>query len=404
MPNSLFIDTSNLNVLFKVNGKFVLGVNYASCPDKIAIDAQALGTPFDVYLSMWPRQAGESDDIVNALSVGGVPFVVLRDEVEAALHLVDKIPGVGDIFLCNALANFVIQARVSNFQSVINYGSRVALVDVKNKLLEGLTIYDNADALYEAHGDDLSCYGDLDLIDVDAIKAQYEELTSYAKNIIVPLAHLVTSYRSPYNAEMDVVKRELSLGEYASAPKPVEKPKAKPAEPPKKVTPKPYVKDPSPKDNWEDEVNYKKPGVSLVNVFLILVIFAGCAITGLGFAFRDVPAQISQLQAEVAPFNTEAQRYNEITKVYTSCNGVAEYASNLLSYAQANTAGFNIAGLEVGLDSIVIRCNSANPDAIGSFRDYLESQYIVGEVNNLDEIAGANNTVIYNYNVTVVRQ
>lgn len=402
MPNAIFIDTSNLNVLFKVNGKFALGVNYASSPDKLAIDAQALGTPFDVYLSMWPRQQGESEDYVNALSVGGVPFVVLREEVEAAFKLVEKIPGVGTVYLCNALANFVIQARVSNFQSVINYGSRVALVDVKNKLLESLSIYDSPEDLYAARGEGLSCYGDLDLIDVDAIKAQYEELTPFAKNIIVPLAHLVTSYRSPYNAEMDAVKQELGLGEYASSHK------EPPPPPPVKEKPKPprkeFVKTPVVEEDEKPPIKVKGPGISILNALLVLVILAGCAITGLGYAFDKTSAQISQLQAEITPFTVEAQKYNETAKIYMSSGGIAGYASELLSYTQTNTDGFTISGLEVGLDSIVIRCNTSNADSIEPFRAYLEQSYVVGEVNNLDVTTGASGTAIYNYSITVVRQ
>lgn len=182
MPNAIFIDTSNLNVLFKVGNRFSLGVNYASAPEKIAIDAQALGTAFDVYLSIWPRQRGECDDCVNALSVGGVPFIVIPEEVDAALKLVEKIPGVGTIYVCNALANFVKQARVANFQSVIPYGRRFALVTVKNSMLEDLRIYDTQDELYAEQGEGFTCYGDLDLIDIDGLKAQYDELTPFDKS------------------------------------------------------------------------------------------------------------------------------------------------------------------------------------------------------------------------------
>ena len=71
MPNAIFIDTSNLNTLYKVNSRFAMGVSYASCPEKLTIDAQALGTSFDVYLSVWPRQQGEGDDIINYYPGGG---------------------------------------------------------------------------------------------------------------------------------------------------------------------------------------------------------------------------------------------------------------------------------------------------------------------------------------------
>lgn len=403
MPNAIFIDTSNLNALFKVSGKFVLGTNYASCPDKIATDAQALGVSFDVYLSMWPRQAGESEDIVNALSVGGVPFVVIPEEVEAAFKLVDKIPGAGNIYLCNALANFVIQARVSNFQSAINYGTRVALVTVKNKLLEELRIYETSEDLYQDKGDGFSCYGDLDLIDVDAVKAQYEELTPFNKSVLVPLAHLVTSYHSPYNVEMDVVKKELGLGEYAGQ-KPVrvqeeETPPPPPKPAPKREPIKPQYTD----DDVEERVQFKKPGVSLLNVLLILVILAGCAVSGLGYSFQKMDAQVSQLRQNIAPFQAEAQQYDILTRIYTTCLGAAGEAADVLNYAQVNPCGFSVSGIEVRSDSIVIRCNTTDPEAITDFENYLGQQYTLGEVNNLDNTSGSGDTTIYNYNITIAR-
>ena len=61
------------------------------------------------------------------------------------------------------------------------------------------------------------------------------------------------------------------------------------------------------------------------------------------------------------------QYSNETAKIYMSSGGIAGYASELLSYAQTNTDGFTISGLEVGLDSIVIRCNTSNADSIEPF-------------------------------------
>ena len=400
MPNAIFIDTSNLNTLFKVNDRFVLGVNYDSCPEKIAVDAQALGTSFDVYLSVWPRQRGESEDFVNALSVGGVPFFALREEMEAVLKLVDKVPGVGNVYVCNALANFVIQARVSNFQSVINYGGRVALITVKNKMLEDLRIYDTPEDLYNEQGDNFSCYGDLDLIDVDAIKAQYDELTQFNRNIIVPLAHLVTSYRSPYNVEADIVKQEMYLGEYAGQRRAQEPPPPPPKPEPKREPIKPRFTD----EDADNQVQYKKPGISLLTVVLVLVILAGAAICGLGYSFDKTTSEVAQMQNSLQPYRDEEREYNALADVYYNATNMARFASDLLSYAQVNGSGFTISGLEVGSHSVVIRCNTTVADSIETFKAYLEQSYVVGEVNVLDQTMGANSTVIYNYNVIVVRQ
>ncbi len=399
MPNAIFIDTSNLNVLFKVNGKFVLGTNYSTCPDRIATDAQALGVSFDVYLSMWPRQRGESNYQINALSVGGVPFVVLREEVEAVLKLVDGVYGIGNVYLCNALANFVIQARVSNFQSVINYGSRVALLSVKDKMLESLKVYDTAEDLYNEQGENFSCYGDLDLIDVDAIKAQYGELTPFNKSILVPLSHLITSYHSPYNVEVEEVKKELGLSGYEPAEKPEDvPPPPSPPEPPKREPIKPIYDD----SDVGEPVRFKKPGISLLNVLLVIVILAGFAVSGLGYAFDKTQTQVAQLKQDIVPFQTEIERYTRYSGIYTGGYGLSGKAAEVMSYAQVNTCGMAVTNLTVYTDRIEILCNTVDPNALEDFVAYLSQQYTIGSTNNLDMNEGVGGTTIYNYNIVIV--
>lgn len=402
MPNAIFIDTSNLNTLYKVNSRFAMGVSYASCPEKLTIDAQALGTSFDVYLSVWPRQQGEGDDIINALSIGGVPFIVLREEIERITSLMKDVPGVGNIYICNALANFVIQARVSNFKSVINYGNRIALVSVQNKMLEDLVIFDNAAELQQEMGEDFTCYGDLDLVDVDAIKAQYDELTGLSKSVVVPLSHLIMSYRSAFNTDLDTVMRELGFGEYAGELR--EEPPAPPPPPPQR---KPKKIEPLPELDEEEEAwerpHRKKARLSFVNVLLCLVVLVGCAITGIGYSFSKQEAQISQLRSEITPYNTETARYSSLSDVYLSSGGMAGRVSELLVYVQTNPNTFTIAGLEIRSGSAVIRCNSTDSEAITGFESYLEQGgYTVADRNQLDNIVGADNATIYNYNVVVV--
>lgn len=400
MPNAIFIDTSNLNTLFKVNDRFALGANYSSSLERIAIDAQALGASFDVYLSMWPRPQGEGDDIINSLSIGGVPFVVLRDEVAAVLSLMERVPGVGTIYLCNALQNFMSQARVSNFKSVINYGDRIALVSVQDKLIEDLTVYDGPTELQEEMGDNFTCYGDLDLIDVDAIKAQYSEFTGVNKAVLVPLSHLITSYRSQFNVEAEEVKRELGLGEYERRRE--ETPPPEPPKPKRRTSPPPP---PPVEHNEPDDWMPKKakPKISLVNVLLVLIILVSSAVCGLGYSFDKKLPEIGQLQNEAGPFSTEASKYADLANIYTGSFGLAGKASELLTYVQTNTASFSVAGLEVRAGSAVIRCNTVSVDNLEPFKAYLESGgFVVGETNQLENTVGVDNTTIYNYNIVVV--
>lgn len=398
MPNAILIDTSNLNTLFKVNDRFAMGTNYSSSLERIVIDAQALGTSFDVYLSMWPRPQGEGDDIINALSIGGVPFVVLREEVEQVLNLMKDIPGVGTIYLCNALANFVSQSRVSNFKSVINYGDRIALISVANKMLEDLTVYDGPSALQEEMGEDFTCYGDLDLIDVDAIRAQYSEFTNTPKPLLVPLSHLITSYRSAFNVEAEVVKKELGLGEYADQ---------RPQEAPPPPKPKPVRKaPPKPIEEHNEPVDYRpkrKARISIINALLVLMVFVGSAVCGLGFAFENKLPEISRLPSESDTLRAETAKYNQLSSIYQNSTGLAGKASDLLSYALVNTNSFTITGLELQANAVTIRCNTVDQTGMDGFKAYLEQGgYVVGDINSLENTVGANNTVVYVYNVEVV--
>lgn len=405
MQNAIFIDTSNLNVMFKVNGKFVLAANYANCPVKIATDAQSLGSSFDVYFSVWPRQRGEGDGIIHALSFGGVPFVVLKREMEAISRLMKNVPGIDNIYICNALANFAIPSRVENFQSVINYGQRIALVTVKQRMLEGLRIFNNADELYKEMGGGFSCYGDMDLIDTDAIKAQYEELTSFNKGVIVPLAHLISSYRSSNNITLSDMERELCIGEFAGrTPDPEPEPAPEPVVEKPKKAPRPVVIEEPDDGPVKESVEFKKAGVSIINVILTMVILASCAIIGFGYSFQKIAPQIEQMNAEISAFNTDAAYYDSLAEVYLSCTDMASYVADLLSYAKVNPCSFTIAGLDADSASVVIRVNSISAEAIESFSAYMSERYIVGGVTQLDTTRGANDLIIYNYIVTIIRQ
>lgn len=412
MANAIFIDTSNLNTLFKVNGKFVIGVNYSQCPEKLAIDAQALGSSFDVYLSVWPRQRGEGKNIINEISVGGVPFVVNKREIEAILNLMEGVPGVGTVYICNALANFCIQARVSNFQSVIYYGNRIAFFTVKEKLLSDLKIFDSQDEFYDEMGEDFTCYGDLDLIDCDAIKARYDELSNFSKGIIVPLAHLITSYHSKYNVDAETVKKELRLGEYANLPKPAKSSKSsKKSKQPKQSKQTKTAPEQAPKKSAiraEEEAraralraNSVKPRKDIVSIIASIAAVTAFAFAGVGYSFAKLDPQIVQIQSSLAPMQEETNKYNTLQGAYVHGVGLMGKVANLFEYAKSNSQGYSIAGVEVNDNTATLRFNGTAEDQKDNFVSYISQQYTVVGSNNLDVVNGAEGTTIYNFAVTV---
>lgn len=144
-----------------------------------------------------------------------------------------------------------------------------------------------------------------------------------------------------------------------------------------------------PTNDFDDEIVYKKPSVSIFNVLLIFIILAGCAICGLGYSFDKASTEAAQISSALAPMQAQITHYGNLTPVYSSQNNVASFAANLLRYAKTNSSGFTVAGMEIGTSSITLQCNCMDADGITAFQQYLEQQYVVGEVNSLDTTQGA---------------
>lgn len=407
MPNALFVDVSNLNTLFKVGDRFVLGTSYLSCPDRIAIDAQALGASYDIYLSMLPRPKGEGDGVISALSIGGVPFTVLKEEVDKVIKLVENTPGVGTVYICNALANFAINARVPKFESVINYGSRVALFSVKDKMLETLKVYDSQSALFEDKGEEFTCYGDIDLLDVDAMKSQYSELSECSKSALVALAPLIASYHSPYNVDIETVKAQLGLGEYAGTVK--EKSEPEEERRPVPVYTPPVDEEEDDDDDFEEReaprrVVVRKARLSVVNVLLTIIIIAGCAWTGIGYGLSKHAGDADAIRAELTPYQTQTHHDNVVAEMWTNAYGFTQEVLDLVDVVNGSEPGVHIYAISATTDSIVIECNAANSDVMTQLVGVITGNgYSNPTLNELDAVQSADGTTSYNYRLTVAK-
>ena len=391
MSNAIFIDVGNLNVLFKVNGKFCLGLSYLNCPEKLLTDAQSLGASFDVYLSMWPRVVGEGDTIINGLSIGGVPFVVLKDEVYEAFLFASRIPGVNDIYLCNALANFVLPARVKNFQSVVCYGQRFALIDVKDSMPEKLQVFDNPNAFYEKMGDDFSCYGDVDIVDVDIIRAQYPELSEFKKNVLVPLTPLIVSYRSAYKEVRELVFEELQNVE--SQPEPV-------VEEPKEEAPMPELA--AEEVEAVARVQAAKGRIDWVSLGLGAVVCVAMLLLGIGYSMRDVSSQIAVFRSQQQRFQVNSDFYAQVGEIYKRGYDTAGTTANMLQYAKQFELGVNIASVEVTPEQTLLIFNCSSSEIRDQFRTYMELKYTVVGVNDYDAVTAPDGSNILRCSVAIV--
>lgn len=391
MSDALFIDASNLNVLYKTGGKFVLGLSYLSCPEKLVIDAQALGNAYDIYVSMWPRPEGEGDRTIPGLSHGRVPFVVLEEELRAVLKYVSSFPGANNIYLCNALANFIIPSRVSNFQAVIPCGSRFALLDVKDKILDRLVMFNTQRDFYEVMGEDFTCYGDTDIVDVDTIRAQYPELAEFKKNVLIPLIPLITSYHSSYSITA------AQCMEYLDGPEP--EPEKKPVEPEiKKEAPLPEpVEVPKPKEPKKQKVKF-----DFVAALFAVIFCAAMFVIGLGYSTSDIEAAIRTQTVGASNFQNSAEPYQRIQAIYDNNYGLAGDAVNVLSFAKVNENGVTVSRAEANIDGVRLSFSCASADVKDAFVAYLNTKFVVSKVNEGDSISNTDGTVTQQYSAIIV--
>lgn len=390
MNDAIFIDVSNLNVLFKYNGKFVLGTSYLSCPEKLAIDAQSLGNAYDIYLSMWPRPVGEGDVTIPDLAPGRVPFVALGEELQSIISYVEKFPGANNIYLCNALANFIIPSRVGNFSAVIPCGERYAFITVQDKILDSLAFFKNQREFYEVMGEDYSCYGDGDLVDVDSLRAQYPELAAFKKNNIVPLVPLIIAYRSNYKVALDAVKDAL-YGRVTEPEVPAPEPKkeAPIPEPEVEVRPEPVAK-PRPKMQMD-----------FVSLALGCVACAGMFIGGFGYAWRDVDATITTQSMSVSVAQKAIDPLKKAQAIYDNGYSMAGTAADVLSYAKDTELGVNVSGLDMTAEGIRLSFSCGSSEVKDSYISYLNSKYITDSPHEGQPISNTDGTETLQYTVTV---
>lgn len=389
--NGLFIDISNLNTLYKVDGKFCLGVNYSSCASNIVIDAQALGSSFDVYLSLLPRIKEEGDAVIQALSIGQVPFYVQTEEVDAAFALVEKIPGVNNIYLCNALANFLLPARVSNYNAVLCYGSRYAFVEVTDRMLASFRVFNTQREFYAEMGEEYTCYGDMDLVDVEKLRSWYPELVQLKNNVLVPLVSLVTSYRSTYKVSIEEARHQMAVGIVAPE-------KQEPVEVPATREEAPELPDYNTEELTPKDKKHRDWVVGIAGLVATVAFVAA----GVGYQLRDLSSQIATYNNEELQYSALNSNYEAISNVYYAGYGTAGKGSSVLTYIRSSDLAVQIVASEIYSDRQIIRFSCDDSEIKDNLVAYLQQKYTVGEVNELGTSLDADHNTLFEYGITVV--
>lgn len=398
--NALFLDLSNMNVMFKQEDRFVLGACYQKCPEQLLLDAQSLGSSYDIYVSLLPRIVGEGDIEIKGLSHGRVPFVALKSELKPVVDYLQKFHGASSIYFCNSFANFISRARVNTFQTVLPYGNRFAMLDVHDKIIDSIEVYESQYEFKEKMGESFTCYGDLDLIDVDGIKSQYPEFFDFNGNALLPVINMVCSYRSAYQVLMEDVVPLVQDAPVAVIEEPEEEPAPKP--PKKEVAkPKPVEKEeielPKPKVKRK-----KKKKVDVVSILFLLIIAAGAFGVGFGYSVRGVSGSLMTFNSNVTQYKKQAEPYAAVERVYRDSYNMALATSTVISAAQTFEQPISIVGTEVSTENLMLTFTCNSVDTKDAFVTFMDSKFMVLAVNEGQPMNDAGGNTIFQFTLTII--
>lgn len=410
--NAVFVDLSSLNVVFKLDTKFVVALNYGSAIDRLGEVITSLGTGYDVYLCLKPRAEGSGDIVLEELSMVGMPFTADTTELYRVLTFFRESNGVGEVYLCNWLHNFIAMSRVASFKSAFYYGDKVAAIEVKDRMLERFALYDSQYKFTETVGEDYGGYGDLGLIDVDGLKAQYPELRDGSKAQLTAIAPLVQAYRSPMKMKTDDLYDKLKakfrdgVEIPAVEPRPVVEPRPMPEDP--QVTPvteeipePPKVEKAKPIARPEPEVpvrRRKTPAfakVLLVACALLSFTLGACAHVVMNPADTVNQSYFDEADARIRTLQTLSNLYGNAS---TNMDDVV--AAN--DYIRKSGLAVTITGFEFGPNGNVVRCACASKDIATSFTEYIGKQYRVDSTNDLGT-SGTPEQPVYQYSITFMK-
>lgn len=390
MGNVLYIDASNLNVLFEVDNKFCLGVNYSSNPERLALDIQALGSNYDVYISILPRFKDTGDVLIPGLNVGMAEFWALKAEIKAIFTAVSHFAGVNNIYLCNALSSFLGCARVDNFQTLMRYGSNYLLIDAHDRLPISARIFKTQREVYEELGEDFSCYGDLDLIDVDAIRAKYPELAKFRRAVLVPIAALIASKDTLCKLSMSDVNAQIAR--YVPEEEIIETVEEEPEEIVEEI------------ESAEEIVEQKKPRekIDWVSFGLIAAVCLGVFITGYGVPFTKVDSIVESYAENLGSYQDEIAYQQSIETIYRESYGLSGEVADLLEYAKGSELEVTVSTVSGYNDRVALQFNCTSSDIKDQYVYFLERRYTVAGVNQYGTTNNTDGTITYEYGITLM--
>lgn len=417
--DSVFVDLSTLNVLFKRDDKFVVALNYSAAIDRLGEDIAALRTGFDIYLCAVPRIGGAGDFIVNELSLTGFPFTTDKKELYSVLKYFRETKGVNNVYLCNWVHNYISCARISEFSSVVYYGDGVLLLECSNSMVHRYRFFGSRRQFHDEVGEDFDGYGDIGLLDIDGLKAQYPELEAVQSAPLTVLAPLVQCYKT--NVKLETEELYTRLGNALSS-------SSKGCESVTETTPEAVdIKDSRGDDSSSATAEHRRhlelkdselgkelgprEGILPVKrrstsrlplpakVFLVGSIVLS---VGIGFCIQSLGQLNSVGTVHDNYYQTADDRIAELrqlSSIYTGATSTAVNAAERLNYVNANELGITVVGFDHTLTETTVRCACASADMLMPFEEYLNEQYFVSTSSDLG-MAETGDGIVYQFSVT----
>lgn len=413
--DSLFVDVSSLNVLYKSRDKFVTALNFSSGIDRLCV---LTGTSpcVDVYLCVRPRSQGDGNLVIDELSLSAFPFTCDQEEIKSVVRLFSGMRGVSNIYICNWVHNFIEIARVPTFTSVVFYGDYVLRLDVKDKLLESCSFYRDVTDFSEKNEDDPSFYGDVGLVDVNSIKAQYPEFSSASKQQIAALAPLIMCYKTTMRvdasrfigepapqssdaedadtsaetpvpaAETEVTVEQLLATELSEPQEPIEI--SKEIESISKA-----VED-APRDEEVTE-KVKTPSIyKFLGAVACICAFAASALFGMSTADLNPVMSVN----EIADAEERLSALQQLAFSYAGAHTAASSLVEILTYAGESGVSYTLLGFESVPEGVSISFAVKEEKETEMLKEHLEQEYTVYSLSDLGATS-QDGTTMYRFSV-----
>ena len=185
------LDAMTLNMLYIDDGRVSLGITYDKNIRKLVRDLRSYDD-FELVIVMYPLMCGEGDVVIPELEYNGLQFNALSKELADIQRFIQAV-GNPRCKLVNGLDCVLHSMRMPSYNMAISYGDRVAVLCVKDNTLSDISLYDTKKDMMDSCDIADKLYGDVDLYDVDRVKALHPELKNFSKTELAPIVPLLSS-------------------------------------------------------------------------------------------------------------------------------------------------------------------------------------------------------------------